>query len=319
MKSNLKTVVIVLCGLFVFAFAGCSDPNNNSSSQETPQEQIPEGFVKVAGTTVTGSDNFSSTNEGTTYYGAFIAGRTVEISTFYMSDHEVTQAEYQAVVGSNPSEFHSNPVTGEVQTKRPVEQVSWYDALIYCNKKSFEDGFTPCYTINGKTNPTEWGTVPTSDMTDNSTWDAVICNWEANGYRLPTEAEWEYAARGGSTLSTNTYSGTNGESGALQNYAWYIENSLYGSECVSHEIKKKNANSLEIYDMSGNVYEWCWDWSGDITSSTPATGATSGGMRIIRGGSLFQEAYRCAVSYSEDNTPFARVNDCGFRVVRSCL
>ncbi len=316
MKSNLKTVVIVLCVLFVFVFAGCSDPNNSSSSQE----QIPEGFVKVTGTTVTGSNNFSTTNDGTTYSGAFIAGRSVAISTFYMSDHEVTQAEYQAVVGSNPSVFHSNPVTGEVQTKRPVEYVSWYDALIYCNKKSIADGFTPCYTINGNTDPTEWGTVPTSD---NSTWDAVNCNWEANGYRLPTEAEWEYAARGGSTLSTEKYSGTNGESGALQNYAWYFENCFDGSECWSHETKKKNANSLEIYDMSGNVFEWCWDWSVTITSSTPATGAataaTGENMRVKRGGSIFQEAYRCAVSYREDDTPSGRLNDCGFRVVRSSL
>ena len=176
MKSNLKTVVIVLCVLFVFVFAGCSDPNNSSSSQE----QIPAGFVKVAGTTVTGSNNFSSTNEGTTYYGAFIAGRNVTISTFYICDHEVTQAEYQAVMGSNPSQFNSNPVTGEVQTKRPVEKVSWYDALVYCNKKSIADGFTPCYTINNSTNPEAWGNIPTTNS--NATWDAVTCNWEANGY-----------------------------------------------------------------------------------------------------------------------------------------
>ena len=299
MKKFGKLGIILTAMLLIFFLAGCSNGNEPSTSE------VSARFVEVTGTTVTGSASFNG--------GVFISGRTVTINTFYMSDHEVTQSEYQAVMGNNPSVFNSNPAAGEIQANRPVENMSWYDAIVYCNKKSIAEGLTPCYTINGSTDPAAWGEVPTFYTHANyATWNAASCNWNANGYRLPTEAEWEYAARGGSRLSTDSYSGSN----MLGDVAWYSENS--GDK--THEVKKKAANSLGIYDMSGNVWELCWDWRADtITSSTPATGPSTGTYRVRRGGCYAAGAVSHLVSFRTDLNPYSHGGPIGFRVVRSWL
>jgi len=228
----------------------------------------------------------------------------VTLTGFYMGKYEVTQAQYQAVMGTNPSYFSSNPASGEVQGNRPVEKVSWYDAIEFCNALSIQEGLIPYYSID-KVNKD-----PNNDGDDTLKWTVTV-NSAANGYRLPTEAQWEYAAKGGNgTLGNYTYSGSN----TVDDVAWYSRN----SDNKTHEVGKKAANGLGIYDMSGNVCEWCWDWYDRYTSSTqtdPVGAATSDG-RVRRGRSWDYDASHVRSAYRYASYPDYRDVNIGFRLIR---
>ena len=239
---------------------------------------------------------------------------TVTLTGFYIGKYQVTQAQYQAVMGNNPSYFNlrSRPTSGEVQGNRPVEQVSWYDVIVFCNKLSIKENLSPAYRISGSTNPSAWGSVPTYwDNPNRTTWDAVEIVSGSTGYRLPTEAQWEYAAKGGNGSSGNyTYSGSNN----VDAVAWYSGN----SNRKTHEVGNKQANGLGIYDMSGNVWEWCWDWYSDYTSGTQTNpaGPNSGSDRVLRGGNWIYSAEFVRSAYRDYIVPIGRSSGIGFRLAR---
>jgi len=228
-------------------------------------------------------------------------GNTITISSgFYMGKYEVTQEQYEAVMGTNHSFFSSNPAAGETQGKRPVERVTWFDAIEFCNKLSEQEGLTPVYTITNR-NPTTG--YPITDAT-------VTAIWSNNGYRLPTEAQWEYACRAG-TMTDWYFSD---EESKLDSYAWYDNN----SSNRTHQVGVKLPNAWGLYDMHGNVWEWCWDWYGDYPAGAQSDpmGASSGTDRVLRGGSWSSSAGGTRSASRGCMNPAYELIDVGFRVVR---
>jgi len=279
----MKLTKVILGMTMILALGGCGKSAQTSSTDE---------MVLVKGGTFK--------NANSSYYG-----KDVKVDDFYIGKCEVSQEEWQELMGGNPSQFNS--------PKLPVETVSWYDCVEFCNKKSEKEGLTPYYTIDKEhqdpQNICEY---------DEDKW-TVTENKDANGYRLPYEMEWEYAASGGQESKNYKYSGSNKEDDVM----WYWRNSgkdpLEGDWNWPHieanhnrtkEIASKKPNELGLYDMSGNIREWCNEWYED--ENFPL-----GGYRVWRGGGWMGENISCEITYRGKYEPCGRGSDSGFRLCRN--
>ena len=267
--------------------------------------QAPDNFVLVKGGT------FKNTRSN-------YKGRGITVSSFYMGKYDVTQKEWVEVMGSNPSKF--------IGDNLPVESVNWYDSIEYCNKRSIKEGLKPYYNLDKTKKDPKNKPDPKFGDLDDIKWTVTI-NPGANGYRLPTEAEWEYAAGGGQMSKSYTYSGSDD----IDEVAWYWRNSgdkpltgawrwpiLQQNHNQTKPIGGKKPNELGLYDMSGNVREWCWDWYGDFLESnaTDPKGSPSGFGRVWRGGGWMGDAPFTEPAFRGRLAANGKGPDQGFRVVR---
>lgn len=275
----------------------------------------------------TGSVEYTSANIGTLKYvpaGTFqrdgTASNTSAVSAFRMSQYEITRAQFLAILGTDPV-VAGGQTAYSSGTSDPVMYVNWYYAITFCNKLSIAEGLTPVYKVLG----VDFATLPYADIptASHATWNAATATWTSNGYRLPTEMEWMWAAMGapadGQGGGTNTtgylkaFAGSTG-SNAIDDYAWYTPN----LPTNTHPVGAKKANELGLYDMSGNVYEWNWDRYDTYPTGavTDYRGATSGSNRVLRGGSNANPASECAVAFRSNVDSFNQYFSFGFRVVR---
>lgn len=257
------------------------------------KQELPENVVFVKG------GKFVNTKSN-------LYAKKVKILDFYIGKYEVTQKEWMDVMGNNPSTFKGDNL--------PVEGVSWYDCIEYCNKRSIKESLNPYYTIDkNKKDPGN------KNDRDEIKW-TVIVNRRANGYRLPREEEWEYASGGGQLSKNYTYSGSND----INEVGWFWQNSgdkllsgfwhykvVESNNCKTKPIGTKASNELGIYDMSGNVREWCWDWYGKSLNTE------SGTHRVLRGGGWLGGDFCCESAYRIKFEPYQRTRDAGLRICRS--
>lgn len=297
-----RSISFLIAAAMLFSLAACgsepSEPEDTgagaefntpitSEPSEAPEPiEVPEDFVLISGGTfdMGSPDDEPWRSDDETQH-------TVTVSDFYMSAYEVTQQEYASVMGENPSNFSGDTL--------PVENISWLDAVAYCNARSEQEGLTPVYTIDG-------GSV---------SWDR-----SANGYRLPTEAEWEYACRAGTATAFNTETSISAEeSNYWGDYPYMIEDNYFDQgnletrpgvyRQTTVEVNSFAPNAWGLYNMHGNVGEWVWDYYGAYTTEaqTDPTGPETGTRRVYRGGGWndfaknLRSAYRAALPQENSN------------------
>jgi formylglycine-generating enzyme required for sulfatase activity len=288
----MRKYLLLVCAATV---AACAEPS-------------PEGLVLVPGGEFRNrhSNYFAKTVGGNLYIG-----RMLSVADFYIGKYEVTQKEWTEVMGNNPSKFKAENL--------PVERVTWYDCIEYCNRRSIKQGLQPYYTIDkAKQDPNNRNPI------DDIKWMVTI-NAGANGYRLPTEAEWEYAASGGQLSKSFTYSGSDD----VDEVAWYFKNSgdriftgywtkgvLEQNHNRTRPVGGKPANELGLFDMSGNVREWCWNWFGSSASADAGPSSSVEG-RVWRGGGWMGGDFCCACAWRAGFEASGKGADQGLRVCRN--
>ena len=297
-KTAIVCLVEVL--MIIFALSACGEKtpksgNESSDGANAVDIEVPEGFVFIKG----GSFTMGSP-DSEPWRGDDETEHSVTVSDFYMSVYEVTQKEYQDMMGTNPSTF-----SGE---NLPVESVTWFDTIAYCNARSEAEGLTPVYTIDGQ---------------------QVSWNRGANGYRLPTEAEWEYACRAGTSTPFNTQNSISAEEANYYgHYPYDIEGNYFSQDNLATKpgryrettvpVGSFSPNDWGLYDMHGNVGEWCWDYYGAYSadSQTDPAGPASGGLRVNRGGGWNDFAKHLRSAYRSSTPANNSSYNLGVRLVR---
>jgi sulfatase modifying factor 1 len=281
----------------------------------------------IGGGDIPPSMDYSSPTIGTLKYvpaGTFQRdsdpGNTSTVSAFRMCEYEIDRVQFYAIMEKDPSDTEYSSFIYD-----PVQMANWYHAIAFCNKLSIAEGLTPVYSVTVGGTPIDFSTLAYASIPtgSNAEWNAASANWSVDGYRLPTEMEWMWAAMGADTadpgaINTTGYSkafaGSTGTNN-IDDYAWYFDFVI----TTTQPSGGKSANELNLYDMSGNVFEWCWDWYEDPYPTGAVSdyrGAASGVQRIYRGGSWNLSDALCAVGYRGANIPELRNAGIGFRVVR---
>ena len=271
--------------------------------------------------------NFSLIPAGSFQMGDALDGlsdapiRTVTVSAFYMAQNLVTWTDWGTVRTWGLTHGYTDLAVGAGKAAtHPVQTITWYDMVKWCNARSEKDGLTPCYTISAVVYRT-------------GSSDVAVCNWAANGYRLPSEAEWEKAARGGlsgkrfpwgdtiSQSQANYYGSTGSLAYDLGPNGYNSIGSVGGTSPATSPVGSFPANGYGLYDMAGNVCEWCWDWYGTYAAGaqTDPRGVSSGAYRVFRGGIWYNSASGCRAAYRHSGDPTGSGGDIGFRIARSSV